>query len=537
MSELSFRQADLPGIRPLYADLLFNFECVRRFYPRPPSLDAACAAADAVADDVRMDGRHRQRLADELGRQNEGVDGATLESIDRLSRPGTVAVVTGQQVGLLGGPAFTLYKALTAVRCARELSHRGRPAVPVFWLATEDHDLAEVNHAWVFGPDGSPRRIDAVTDAEPAAAVGGIRVADAGLDLLQAVCDGLPYAPGALALARQAYGQGPGFGAGFRALYREILSGTGIVLVCPMSAGLRELCAPVVRRAIELAPELSAALLRRGARLQGAGYHQQVRFQESTSLIFLFEGSERVALKRRNGFFWARSQAYSREDLLARLDRAPLEVSPNALLRPVMQDFLLPTAALVAGPSEAAYYAQSAVLYERLLGRMPTVLPRASFTVLDAAARKLLRRYRLSVADCLVPRNQLLSSVATTLVPAPLSESLSARRAEVLAALQGIDSALVGFDPTLAASFEVSRNKIEYQLDKVAAKVSREALRRTDAARRHAAVLADTVYPNGSMQERLYSVLPFLAKFGPSFVSRVERAVEPGSSDHTVLEF
>lgn len=531
MSVLSFRQTELPGTRPLYADLLCNFQDVSSFYARPPSIDAACAAAS----DIRMDAAHRQRLVDELSRQNDGGGDATLDSLDRLSRPGTVVVATGQQVGLLGGPVFTLYKALTAVRCAQELTRRGTPAVPIFWLATEDHDLEEVNHAWAFGPSNAPQRITAQTDGERGAAVGTIRVKDAKIDALEAICRGFPYEADAVRLARDAYGAAPRFGDGFRSFYRSLLSDTGIVFLCPMSERVRTMAAPVVRQAIERAPELSESLLRRGGGLQAAGYHQQVHFQDSTSLVLLFEEAARVALRRKNGFYWANSRAYSRDDLLARLDRSPLDVSPSALLRPVMQDFLLPTAALVAGPSEAAYLAQSSVLYDKLLGRMPAVLPRASFTVLDSASRKLLRKYRLTLADCLVPRSELEAAVASALVPPPLQETLAAQRSRTRASLEHIEAALREFDPTLVASSAVSRRKIEYQLDKIDSKVAREALRRTGTARRHAASLADSVFPNSNLQERVYSVLPFLAKFGPAFVERVQEAINPGSADHTVI--
>lgn len=531
MSAQSFRQTELPGTRPLYADLLCNFPGVSGFYPRPPSVDAARAAAS----DIRMDAAHRQRLVDELGRQNEGGGSATVASLDLLSRPGTAVVATGQQVGLLGGPAFTLYKALTAVRCAQELTRRGTPAVPVFWLATEDHDLEEVNHAWVFGPSYAPQRLEAVTEGEDGAAVGAIRVNDARLEALEGILGDLPHAADAVSIAREAYQAPTGFGEAFRAFYRTLLADTGIVFLCPMSEGIRMLAAPLVRQAIERAPELTDSLLRRGGVLLAAGYHQQVHFQGSTSLVLLFESASRVVLKRKNGVYWANSRAYSRDDLLARLERSPLDISPSALLRPVMQDFLLPTAALVAGPSEAAYLAQSSVLYDKLLGRMPAVLPRASFTVLDGASRKLLRKYGLTLSDCLVARSDLEAKIASAVVPPPLREALSARRSDVRDSLGAIERALDRFDPTLVASFGVSRRKIEYQLDKIESKVSRESFHRAGTAQRHAAMLADSVFPTGHLQERVYSVPPLLAKFGAGYVERVTEAIEPGSGDHKVL--
>ena len=531
MSIASLRQAQLPGIRPLYADLLENFSEVGGFYPHPPSLEAACSAAS----EIRLDRGHRRRLVAELAKQNADRGAATLAHLDRLGSPATIVVATGQQVGLLGGPVFTLYKALTAVRCAQELCRRGVSAVPVFWLATEDHDLEEVNHVWAFPPSGEPRRIEAATEGEPGAAVGQIRLTDARLTEFEDLCDGMPHAAEAVALAREAYAGTPNFGDSFRALYRELLAGTGILFLCPMQPGIRALAAPLLRRAIERAPDLSVLLLRRGTRLQAAGYHQQVHFRASTSLVLLFENGARSALKRRNGSYWLDSRAYTPEELLLRLDSAPLDVSPNALLRPVMQDFLLPTAALVAGPAEAAYLAQSAVLYENLLGRMPAVLPRASFTAVDGSCHKLLRKYGMKPSSWMVPRRALEASVASTVVPPSLRETLASSGASIRESLDGIEAGLGGFDPTLAASFKVSKRKIEYQLGKIRAKVSRESLRRTDTAQRHAARLADSLYPNGSLQERVFGVLPFVAKFGRGFVERVREETVPGRADHKFL--
>ena len=532
MRPSSLRQAELPGVRSLYADLLSNFPGVSRFYASAPSLDAARAAAA----EIRMDVGHRKLLVEELGAQNRDGDDATAASLELLSRPGTVAVATGQQVGVLGGPVFTLYKALTAARCADELTRSGTPAVPVFWLATEDHDLEEVDHAWAFGPSVRPRRIQSVCRGVAGAAVGAIRVEDAGIDKLEAVCEGLPYAAEAVRMARNAYGASPAFGRAFQALYRQLLQGTGTVFLSPMRAGVRGLAAPLVRRAIERASELSEALVERGGGLQEAGYHQQVHFRASSSLVMLFEDSARTALKRKNGMYWTTSRAYSREELLERLEDAPLDISPSALLRPVMQDYLLPTAALIAGPSEAAYLAQSSVLYQKLLGRMPAVLPRASFTVLDHGSRKLLRKYELAVSDCMAPLPDLESAVAQRIVPPSLRDALEHRRSRIGDALGGIEAALRDFDPTLATSFGLSQRKIEYQLDKIAAKVSRESLRRDRTARRHARRLASWIYPQGNLQERVYSVLPFVAKFGPSFVERVVSAIRPGSARHVVLD-
>ncbi len=532
MAARSIRQSELPGASPLFRDFVQDFAKVRSFYAHTPSLEGALAAASEVG----LPAERRRRLVDELAGQNGVGDAATAASLDRLSTKGTVVVATGQQVGLHGGPVFTLYKALTAVRLAEELTRRGTPAVPVFWLATEDHDLDEVNHAWAFDHTEQPHRIECLTEGPVGDAVDRMRVKDAGLDAFESLSTDLPYADESLRLARGAYRPPAGFGDSFQTLYRTLLAGTGIVFLSPMSDGIRRLAAPSVRTSIRRADSLTGLLLRRERNLADAGYHSQVRFRASNSLLMLFEDARRRPLRRRNGSYWIGARSLSTDDLLARAENRPWDLSPNALLRPVIQDFLLPTAAIVVGPSEAAYLAQSAVLYEDLLGRMPAVVPRESFTIVDSGCAKLLRRHGLEPGDCWVGRRDLDAVIAKGLVPAALRGTLESQADGIGAAMQCIEEALLDFDPTLSASFRTSRAKIKYQLGRIRLKVEREALRRSDTAGRHAAKLSGFLYPRGHLQERLYSVLSFIARFGMDFADRVRQAAEPGSGRHKVLE-
>lgn len=523
-------QAPPAPVPKLFGDLLHNYGRVERFYPHPPSFEAAVAASRHV----RMTRGHRKLLVDALASQNPTA--AAQSSLSMLASDGTVAVVTGQQVGLLGGPAFTLYKALTAVRCAAELTRGGTPAVPVFWLATEDHDLEEVDHAWVWRPDGPPVRVRAATEGPQGAAVGQISIRDAGLSEFEACSEGGWHAAAANDLAKQHYSSPTDLGRSFRGLYGSLLEHTGLLFLCPLAAAIRELAQPILRDAILQTPQLAAALLRRGGSLRAAGYHEQVRYQGSSSLLMLFEGAERVALRSKNGAFASKSRSYSSAELLARLEDSPTDVSPSALLRPVVQDYLLPTTALIVGPSEASYLAQSAVLYRRLVERMPAVLPRASFTVVDRASRKLATKYGLSAADCFGARSALEAAISKRLVPEGVRSTLDRERESIERSLAAMESAVGSFDPTLAEGFRKSKSKIGYQLDKTNAKVGREALRRDATASRQAARLARWMRPGGNMQERVYCVLSLIARFGTEFTEAVYRAIEPGWGDHALLD-
>lgn len=444
------------------------------------------------------------------------------ELLTRFAQPGTVAVITGQQVGLFGGPAYTLYKALTAVKLARDLTARGISAVPIFWMATEDHDFAEVNHAWMFDGDGHATRIEVNAQANRQAPAGTYVVPDPPIEALRSALRGFEYADEVVALAREAYPPGATMGTGFRTLLLKLLERTGILVVDPLDPAIRAIGAPLLRDSVARAPELKAALLARNRELSAAGYHAQVLVEEKTSLFFLLENGERKQLRLKD----------SECGMLA--DRAE-SVSPNALLRPVWQDFLFPTVAYIGGPGEVAYFAQSAVLYERLLGRMPVVLPRAFFTLLDAHSARLLKRFGFELTDLLAPEEEVRTRIARQLVPRQLDAEFEKTALATANDLDRLREQLRAFDPTLEAAMEKSQAKILYQIKKLRRKTERETLRRDARAAADTDYLRAMLYPGGHLQERTHSILPFLAKYGFDLVDRLYEQVKPSCPDHRVL--
>jgi len=459
-----------------------------------------------------------------LATQNAGGGDRSQESLRALAEPGTVAVVTGQQVGLFGGPAYTLYKALTAVRLARRLNDQGTRAVPVFWLATEDHDFAEVNHAWMFDTASQSQllRVDLNGSSARPRPVGWIAVDRPPLETLRGTLRGMPFAGEVMAAVEQAYVPGASMGASFRALLQSLTRGLGLIFLDPLDPAIRAIAAPLIAKAVTSSAEIKPRLIERDKQLAAAGYHAQVHVDAQTSLFFLLENGERVPVRRRD------------DDFSELADRAA-EVSPNALLRPVMQDYLLPTAAYIGGPGELAYLAQSEVLYEALLGRMPVMMSRSSFTLLDARSVKLLERYKLTFDQVLVPEHEFADRVARALVPPDLEKSFEMTASNVKAEIDRLKAQFEGFDPTLAAALSTSRAKIAYQLEKMRAKTEREALRRNQQASADAQHLGAMLYPHRHLQERFYSILPFLALNGLGLVDRLYNAVEVDCPDHRVF--
>lgn len=522
MEPSCIRQTLLPGTSKLFGDYLYDFARVRDFYGHHFSEpDALIDSARAV----RFPDTRRAAIVDALRPQNG--DSAALR---KLAEPGTVAVVTGQQVGLFSGPAYTIFKALTAVKLARHLTEQGIPAVPMFWLATEDHDLAEVDHAWVFNEKATPTKVSIASAVANGGPVGDVQPAEVPIRELRAALGELPFADEVADKVSHAYASGAPLGLAFRALLQDVLSECGLIYLDPLSPAVRQIAAGFLAEVAERVPELVEALRHRNDELEAAGYHTQVHIDKDTSLLFLLKEHRRAPLRWKDGQFTGRDGGYAPAELRSQAER----LSPNALLRPVMQDYLLPTAAYIGGPAEIAYMAQSEVLYRNLLGRTPVIFPRNSFTLLDSRAAKLIERYGLSVQQILDCQDKVKSAIAARLVPEALAGEVARRKADVAGSLEKLQSSLLEFDPTLALAAKKSVAKMQYQIEKLSQKTAREVMRRDERAGQDASYLMNLIYPHGHLQERFYSIVPFLAKHGLDLPNRLLAQAQLACPDHMV---
>src|SRR5580658_10313153 len=374
---LPFQQ--IPHSTRLFLDYLSYTPSVRGMYPRSPFF------SEWVEDQSKRvidDGTRRAKVSEILERQNRawGASPKTLANIERL-RHGALAAVTGQQVGLFGGPLFSIFKALTAVKLAEEATAAGVDCVPVFWLATEDHDLAEVNHVALLSEYGLPEPFVAESGAFESNAVADAPVGSVefGAEIKTVVerAAGLLGDSEVATWLRQAYRPGETLGSAFALLFARMFADWGVILLDPAgpdSTGkdFHDLAKPLFRAAIERVSELDEALLARGKAIEAAGYHQQVKVTSATTLLFEVKNGARTVVRRKNngtgdaGEFAVGEERVSQKDLLDRIGSAPEKFNANVLLRPVVQDYLLPTLVYTGGAAEVAYFAQVAVVYEKL---------------------------------------------------------------------------------------------------------------------------------------------------------------------------
>ena len=367
----------VPHSSALLTDYLYHFDRVSHFYTGSPYDPRSY---QAVAAQLNKSAIPRTAIAAVLERQNceFGCSEPTLTNIRRLREPGTFAVVTGQQVGLFSGPAFTVYKALTTVRLAQSLSEQGFPCVPVFWLATEDHDLEEVSQGASLDDEYNlvPLR-DSGDRPSLRSPVGEVRHTDEISAALIQMEAALPQGEARSRLLqdlRECYVPGATWGKSFARFMTRLFGRWGVILMDPLDEAVHRLSSGVYQQAIGKAAELRAGVMASSRALVQRGYHAQVHVVEESTLVFVARHGDRLALHQRDGkFFLEGSEEVSVSELQSLLAERPLDFSPNVLLRPLVQDSLLPTLAYVAGPSELAYWGQARSLYSDLARPQPVV--------------------------------------------------------------------------------------------------------------------------------------------------------------------
>lgn len=516
----------LPGTSALFRDYAEAADAatvgrLRRWYPADPFRMEWARTAPELSPD------RRTLLADALQSQAAelGAGSAALENIERL-RAGAAAVVTGQQVGLFGGPLLTLLKAATAIRKAQEATRiSGRPHVPVFWLATEDHDVEEVDQVHLLGKNQVETLRAGLGVPGVPVPVGSLRVGDR-LDAALAWAEELlAFAP-ITEVLRAAYTDADGYKAtlasGFGRLLSHVFAAQGLVVMDAAGRPFHALGASVLRAAIEQADELEIAVVERSAELERAGYHAQVKVAPGMSLLFLVSPGadnlpERRALRRTADGGWkAGNRTYASEELLGILDAEPERLSPNALLRPVMQDAILPTAAYIGGPAEIAYFAQSAVIYQGILGRVTPVLPRLSATLIDASVADVMARHEVQFAQVLETKTaeEMTVRLGARAMPVEGKRKLSAAGNALDAELSALLTYMQSLSPDLGRAAGVGASKMRYQMNRLRRMAARFEADRTGSLRKQATTLVLNVFPDEHLQERLIGGIWFLAKFG-----------------------
>lgn len=516
-----------PWVKRLAADYAFEYERLADFFAGDPADPAAWHHA------IRRAQQHpRQRSAiAEVVQAQQRVRGAPPEAVaaaNRLRDPHTVAIVTGQQAGLFGGPLFTLLKALTTIRLAERVAAEHRvPTVALFWIDAEDHDWEEVKTCGVL--DGELTFTEVTVGNPPEAGEGPVAhvrldhsVVDA-IAALESILQPTEFRPALLDGLRTAYRPATGMADAFGQWLESILGPRGLVVFDAADPAAKPLAAPLFAREIEQAGHTSRLAAAAGAELVARGYHAQVTPQPDHLALFHIDGV-RTAIRVEDA-----------PSLLDRVRTHPAAFSPSVLLRPLVQDTLFPTACYVAGPNELAYLAQLRSVYSRFGVPMPLVHQRATATILDSNAMRFLARHDLPLESLRAQDEGALNQLLAAQIPPAVTASLDEATRASADRMESLARAVAQLDPTLEGAVRSTMGRMQDDLKKLHAKIIQGVKRKDETLRRQFRHAQAQAFPAGQPQERGIGFVYFLNKYGSGLVDRLNDDLPLDQGTHWVV--
>ncbi|HTC23500.1 MAG TPA: bacillithiol biosynthesis cysteine-adding enzyme BshC [Gemmatimonadales bacterium] len=465
----------------------------------------------------------------------------------RLEAPGVLVVTTGQQPALFTGPLYTIHKALSAVALADVLEHQwGRPVVPLFWVAGDDHDYAEANHAEWLGADGavtgaglSPRAPDARLTPmyrEPL----GPGVSEA-LAVLERDLPPSEFREPTLEWLRRHFRPEATVAGSYAGALAELLAPFGVLVFDSTHRAVKQRAAPLLLRALSLASELEAALAAQADALTAAGTDSGMAIGVGATLVMLECRMGRDRLMRQGSAFATRrgKVAHQLTELETLAAREPERFSPNVLLRPVVESALLPTVAYLGGPGELRYLALTPPIYDLMGVEAQRALPRWSGVLVEPRVDRVLEKFGVSLSELMQPPGPLEARIVRSQLPEGAAVALAALREAIEREYGALGQAAVEIDPTLEKPVQGAKHQALSGVQDIEKKLLHHLKKRQETELGQLARARAAVWPQGKPQERVLNVAPFLARYGPSllaelrdairawYVSALERALDP----------
>jgi bacillithiol biosynthesis cysteine-adding enzyme BshC len=542
MNTIKFR--DLPsvgGFSDLFNDYISDFQKVQNFYEldfhSPENFKLKC-------ETVQREFHNRESICNILLNQNHdfGCGENTFVNINRLQEENTFAIVTGQQVGIVGGPLYTLYKIFTLLKLKDQLNdnYPEMKFVPVFWLESEDHDFEEVNYVNIVNNENQIKRIHypRPPKSEYHASVGDIAFDISVAAFIQEVASALPnsdFKEDIIGLLNQAYSPGVTFEKAFVQWINLLLPDSGIIFISPDDKNIKQLLSVVFQKEINEYPRTSQLVIQKSAELE-KNYHAQIKPRALN--LFLFHKEGRYLIEpRENDFSLKGTRKYfSKEELLIIARETPELLSPNVVLRPICQDTILPTVAYIAGPSEIAYFAQLKPVYKNFGLTMPIIYPRASVTILEDKVARILEKYELIIENIYEGFENASERVMNFVSEVKIDELFSESNQRVTDLLNEMKFGLGYIDQTLLGTLENTQLKIEAALQVLKEKTNSAQKHKHEVALKQVEKVFNNVFPNGNFQERELNIINYLNKYGLDFHKWLMSELQFEKFGHQIIE-
>ncbi len=462
------------------------------------------------------------------------VPGGPSERLERWVQEGGYLVTTGQQPGLFTGPLYTIYKALSAARLARGLEELlGKPVLPLFWVGSEDHDWAEANHTYVIDLDNTLHRATLERDGEGDPALDRIPLPAHTPDVISSFIGALPntdHSAPYMQLMREATGPGLTLPQSCRIVLEQLLEPFGMLLTHAADPVVKERSRGVLLRELDQAAEHESVLRETARALESAGYDLQVPLLEGGVNLFLEDERGRERLYRDGDGFRLHGSGLrlSGSEVRSRIEEDPTSLSPNVLLRPVVESAVFPTLAYVAGPGEIAYFAQTGSYFRAFGIERPVVYPRVSLTIVESKIRKVLDKFDLDIDALDRPFHELAGDLAREEIPSGVRRALGEVRGAVARGVRGLEDETKGIDPTLTGPAQHVRNQTFQALDDLEKKILQALKRQNETALAQVEKAQLHLWPLGKPQERVLNVFYYLVRYGGAFLDAVYELCPPG---------
>ncbi|ADG81621.1 bacillithiol biosynthesis cysteine-adding enzyme BshC [Thermincola potens] len=527
--------------QPLVNKYLYHFPAVEcLFSANPYRLADFQYRLQTVANEYKADREELVRILLSYNK-NLGCSQKTVANIEMLRDKNSVVVITGQQAGVFTGPLYTIYKTITVIQLAQKLSRDlGCPVIPFFWVASEDHDFQEINHLDFINRQGRLDRL--VLEEEPGGkfSVGHIPVSEAVYKLIDALAESTnpaEWKEGYIEQLKDYACSSENLAEWFARIMTGFFTDYGLVMVHPMLPGIRKLMAPLFEQFVIRSEEVNRALEQGKNMVMDLGFTPQVDKDPEHLHLFRYVDGERLPLLKENDVFTVRGRdLHWREDeLLAAIRDNPEDFSPNVVLRPVAQDYVLPLLAYVAGPGEISYYALYKAIYPLFGMNMPIIYPRANITLLEGNISKLMQKYGLSLNDVVEGMEEKQRQFLKELETVDIEGLFNGFREKVGRCFQEVNDEVIVIDPSLRRVGDEAWNKALYQINHYYEKVQQYHRKKNDTLVRQLGKISLSLFPKNNFQERVFNIFPYLFKHGPGLINGLVGLPLIEGTDHKIV--
>jgi bacillithiol biosynthesis cysteine-adding enzyme BshC len=535
--------SDIPGHQNLFLDYLYEFENVSKFYANDfRNKDNYLKIFKNVAES-----RHdlSPSISELLSRQYSKLNPSNLtqQNIKKLSDKKTLAIVTGQQLGIVGGPLYTFYKIITAIKLSRFLSERydDYNFVPVFWLEADDHDFNEVRSVKIIDEANSLLTIgykEEIAEDDLKQSVGLINLDSSINEFFEKLNSSIKETEFKSVIfdrLKNFYKEGKSFKEAFSDLVFNYFDEYGLLIFDPQDSEVKKLLKPVFKREITDFRIHTEQLVQVSATLEEL-YHAQVKVKPVNLFLRVDEGRYSIEPVENEYRLRRKRKSFTQEQLLELLENEPDKFSPNVLLRPICQDYLFPTAFYVAGPSEISYFAQIKPLYELYNIAQPMIYPRSSATILENSIANSLEKYSLGMNDLFIDVENIKKKIVNSVEESSVDEMFGGIASQIESTFDQLKEKLIDLDKTIADSSNRYRDKILGTVNELKSKAEKAQQKKYEVTLRQIDRAAVNLFPNSNLQEREINFIYFANKYGEEFLKKIFDELQINKFEHQIIK-